>query len=461
MTNVPPEWLARSPTLSDAGWSTLSRLLQHPDAPRWNFETGDRMLPVDLDEVSMFRESFGDRGHFSQINRAAIPPDWMFAEVESQRSRSWWFEANLPFTDLGQSWGDLPTMTREDLSTGIELIVPHDIDDFEQLLVYDTSGTTGHAVHYPHHPKLLGKNQVLAERALADAGVRADFAASEVSCANVCAQQRTYVFASTFGVWNHAGFVKVNLATHDWSGGEDAARRYLRQADPQLVTSDPASLVRMLEWEIPVAPRAILSTALELPSSLRAALREEYDCPVVDWYSTTETGPIAYSWDDEGRMKLVCEDAFVEVVDADGRPVPEGELGEVVVTTGRNPFVYLFRYRTGDFARLERGDVPALHDFRGRGAVWFQRSDGEPVNSVDIARAVRLRTPIAMHAFVQHADRSVSMRIRPVRGLPVDIEGVEHELRELFGGVRIAVTIDPDLGSTGKVTPYRSELEAP
>ena len=61
--------------------------------------------------------------------------------------------------------------------------------------------------------------------------------------------------------------------------------------------------------------------------------------------------------------------------------------GEIAVTGGRNPFVPLLRYRTGDWGRLDYGRcpcgdrMPRLLDLEGRPPVVFRRPDGSPVRS--------------------------------------------------------------------------------
>lgn len=458
---IPEEWRVRNPTLSAAGHRQLMSVLQHPDAPRWNFATGDRLVRQDLQEVDDFRERLStDRGQ--SASTGAVPPAWMLEEVLHLRSRCWWYEDHIPNdSNLETDWGQLPTMTREDLAVRLERVVPHDIEDLSRLIAYDTSGTTGHAVRFPHHPAMLAKSHALAEWAFRLHGAAVSFEPSMVGCANICAQMNTYVFANPFSVWNDSTFVKVNLNENDWSGGSDSARRFLKAQNPAIVTSDPISLAEMIRWEIEVAPHAILSTAVTLSPELRARVAEHFGCPVIDWYSTTETGPIGCSDPASNELRIMPPDLFVEVVAPDGTPVADGELGEIAVTGGRNPFVPLFRYRTGDFARIRRGPAPVLYDLRGRGVVFFRASNGAVVNAVDVGRVMRLRSVFVQHQFTQHADGRCVARIRPVPTIPVDVVGLERDLSRLFGDWPLEVRIDERLGDDqpgGKVVPYVSEM---
>ncbi len=52
-------------------------------------------------------------------------------------------------------------------------------------------------------------------------------------------------------------------------------------------------------------------------------------------------------------------DLYFEIVDpVDGRPLPDGEPGEVVFTTLTRRGMPLIRYRTGDLARFLPGSCP-------------------------------------------------------------------------------------------------------
>jgi phenylacetate-CoA ligase len=368
---------------------------------------------------------------------------------------------------LERDWASIPTLRREDLAARIERLVPED-EPLERLIVYETSGTTGHALRVPHHPRAVAQLHVLAERALAWHGCAVRRGPESVACMNLHAQARLWVYPSLFSVWGEAGFARLNLAPRDWPGGLASAARFLSALDPGFLSGDPVSLSELLRLDTPARPAALLSTAVALAPALRRALSARFACPVLDWYSTTETGPIACSRPDGAggeSLGILAPDLFVELLDAEGRPVPDGARGEITVTGGRNPYLPLLRYRTGDFARWltvtdSCGRVEwRLADLEGRAAVSFRADDGSPVNPVDVGRALRGRFAVLQHSFSQEADGSCRAVLRPASGIPIDAAQVAAELRALFGdSTPIAVSIDPDLGREGKVVPYRSAL---
>ncbi len=442
------------PEITAEAYQTLRALRQHPDGPRWNFEVGDKVTAEDLQAVQAFRARQDVPDRF-----AAEPSDEILTWLQSTRPRSWLLQELLPdapTSELRARWSELPTMGREDLARRLPEVIPFDAD-LDRLIAYDTSGTTGYAIDVPTHPRTLALAHVLCEVALGAYGIDAEFTAGETACINVCAQENTYVFNNVFSVWNQATFAKVNLREDQWPDGVDSARRFFADLNPRFITSDPVAIAEMIRWELPIEPAAIFSTAVALSPGLRDLASEHFRCPVVDWYSVTETGPIAFAAPDGRGYRPITSDLFVEVIDPDGRPVPDGHWGELAVTGGRNPYVPLLRYRTGDRARHQDGRIL---DLDGRQAVAFRATDGTPVNPVDIARVLRAHCAFVQHEFVQHRDGRCTLTIRPAPGLPVDTDLMAGLLRDLFGDDQpLEVRVDPDLGSTSKVLPYRSELK--
>jgi phenylacetate-CoA ligase len=108
------------------------------------------------------------------------------------------------------------------------------------------------------------------------------------------------------------------------------------------------------------------------PPSLRDWFTERgmtiYQC-----YATADLGLIAY--ETVSRQGLVlAEDVIVEIVrPGTGDPVPEGEVGELVVTS-LNPVYPLIRFGTGDLSAVLPGQCPTGRT-NGRIKGWMGRAD--------------------------------------------------------------------------------------
>ena len=458
------------PLLSSASRRMWKRLLEHPDAPRWNARVGDRVIAADLVAVDALRARLAAARAAARAEDTAalssVPQDEVLAIVARAlrtvpllRDRA---PAGVePASDPSDNWQRVPFTSREDLATRPELLVPDDAD-LSRVIVHSTSGTSGHAVVIPMSPRSLALSHALLEDVLAAHGVRFTPSPESVAVTHLCAQRDTFVFATVFSVWGGAPFVRENLDDGAWPGGRDAARRFARAWPSAVVSGDPAAFRTALEWELPIAPRAFVSTAHTLEPALAARLESVYGARVIDWYSLTETGPIAASVPGVDGLVVIAPDLFVEALGPHGVPVSGGERGELTVSGGRNPYFPLVRYRTGDTGRIVRtrradGSVRTrILELEGRRPVVFRDAARRPLPSVDLTRALRAAATLAQHAIHQQADGSIDVRLRGVPGISVDTASCADALRALVG-VTVRATVDETLGQDGKLTAYRSD----
>jgi phenylacetate-CoA ligase len=462
MSEIPPEWRARAPAISERAWAGLARMLQHADAPRYNRTIGDRVGDGELAALARMRDALRTQ----PLEAEPAPSTRITDVVEGLRERLFLLDDLPEGFDVARDFEQLPTTDRELIARRLEDLVPRD-RALADAIVYSTSATTGHAVVVPSHPQAMVQNLAHLERLAALHGVTLDPREGEPFSLNASLQQRTYVFATTMSGWRGAVFAKVNLAPHDWAGGEAARGRFLRDFAPAFVASEPVTLSEAVRLELPVRPRLVVSSAVSLPAAVADRVRAAWGAAVVDLYSSTETGPIAASVPGIDGHVVLLPDLYVEVLGPDGQRLPDGERGELTVTGGRNPFLPLVRYRTGDHGRLATVTLPdgrrarVIQGLEGRAPVSFRATDGGTVGSVDIARRLRPIAPFVQHALWQRADGSVELRLRPLPGVPVPREDFDHVLRELFGrDARVAVVLDASLGAGGgKVVAWRSDVE--
>src|SRR5215472_3153332 len=115
-----------------------------------------------------------------------------------------------------------------------------------------------------------------------------------------------------------------------------------------------------------------LVSGAALPASLREELSHR-GIAVLQCYATAELGVIAYESETHDGM-IVNETVIVEVVrPGTGDPIPDGEVGEVVVTSF-NPDYPMIRLGTGDLSALMPGSSPCGRtNARLRG--WMGRAD--------------------------------------------------------------------------------------
>lgn len=115
-----------------------------------------------------------------------------------------------------------------------------------------------------------------------------------------------------------------------------------------------------------------------LPDTLRQWLRDHGVARVLQFYGTADVGAIAYETaDPSGDVfpgMIVNENLILEIIDPEsGKPVGEGETGEVVITL-MNPDYPLVRFGTGDLSTALPGHSPCGRT-NMRIAGWQGRAD--------------------------------------------------------------------------------------
>lgn len=111
-------------------------------------------------------------------------------------------------------------------------------------------------------------------------------------------------------------------------------------------------------WVLPKYQiQKVLTSTDTLPKAIRASLQSIWGCEVFDHWGMTETG-LGGGVECAAHQGLHLREAdlFFEIIDPQsGQLLPDGEIGEVVITTLTRQAMPLVRYRTGDLSRLIPG----------------------------------------------------------------------------------------------------------
>lgn len=455
--------LERIPRFKPEWRETLQRLREHPAAPVWNTEVGDRLGLEDARHVEWFEEEL----HANRRSAGAGPPDWLLQWIRELEPRTIYFRERLKHLNLEREFERILPMVRADLAASLARIIPEDAS-LEGLVINPTSGTTGVPLLCPSHPRAVGCYDPMIQFVLRRHGVNARYDHTKVAALQVCAQRRTTVYATVHSYLNGAGFAKINLDSSGWRRVEHAAE-YLRDMAPVFFSGDPWAYIELMRVAPEARAGALLTTSLTLTPTLRARFEAHFKRPVADVYSLNETGPIGYSSPEYPQFfQQLPHDIYIEIADADGRSLPDGEVGELLVSGGRNPYLPLLRYRTGDRARIVSrtgggGDPALLFELiGGRKLTILYDSANRRINPIDVSRILR-RYPIVQHQTVQRRDYSLdlALQIAEAPPLPPILETrLRDELVELFGEstpIRIEYVSEFDVRNS---PPFVSELES-
>ena len=211
-----------------------------------------------------------------------------------------------------------------------------------------------------------------------------------------------------------------------------------------------------------VSPRSIMTSATTLEPAMRTTIERVFKAPVFDRYGSREVGGVAGENGDGLGMLLPPLTHYVEVVDQDGMPVPEGVTGELVVTLLVNYSMPLIRFRIGDAGALGppvgASPWPRLTNVLGRVTDIFYTASGDRIYGGLFTRHFYGKEWVAQFQVVQEAYDHVVVRIVPAGDIaPETFADEKRELVSAFKGfmgqecrVDIELVQGIEVGPTGK-----------
>ena len=175
--------------------------------------------------------------------------------------------------------------------------------------------------------------------------------------------------------------------------------------------------------------------------ALFPSLRRDYadrGITCLQCYATADLGNIAYESPAMEGM-IVDEGVLVEIVrPGTGDPVPEGEVGEVVVTT-LNPDYPLIRFATGDLSAVMAGASPCGRtNTRIRG--WMGRADQTTKIKGMFVRPEQVAALVARHPEVARA-RVIATREGEMDVMTVRLESLADDPARYEGSVAAALKL--------------------
>jgi phenylacetate-CoA ligase len=265
---------ARYPTLSEHGRRLIDFMREHPHAPIYRNESGNRLTADDVEHVRAFERDVAaaDVGW-----NPAIIPEWLEAFVERC------FQTTPFYRRYGASprdFRDLPTVSRADLGRDIAPFVPDDAA-IDRLINFQTSGTTGHPLLIASLPRVAASYLAFHKRALRRFGIELTYGRGQVGVVLVGFQRKCFTYVSVTPTMDESGLAKINLHPDDWRRPDDRAK-YLDALAPEIITGDPLAFAELATLPMRWRPRALLSTSMALRPASRRALEERFNCPVVD-----------------------------------------------------------------------------------------------------------------------------------------------------------------------------------
>jgi phenylacetate-CoA ligase len=193
---------------------------------------------------------------------------------------------------------------------------------------------------------------------------------------------------------------------------------------PALLRSYPATAHRLAqavaERNIRLPLRAVLTTGETLYPWQRQAIEAQFRCPVFDAYGG-DGMDVAFQCGHSGTYHINAEAVIVEVVDGQGRPLPPGQEGQIVLTNLNNMAMPFVRYAIGDLGALSpercacgRG-LPMLAYVRGRSSDQLVLASGRALQMWFFTTLFRLTPGIDAFQVRQTGRDRISISLVPGR----------------------------------------------
>ncbi len=310
-----------------------------------------------------------------------------FEKVPRYRQR---FEAVGLTPDDVRSIDDLaglPFITKEDLRDAYPLglfAVPMD----EVVRLHASSGTTGQQVLVPYTRADLAVWTAAMIRTLRLAGVGSDDVV-----------QNAYGYGLfTGGLGVHDAAQALGAAVIPISGG-NAARQIavMRDFGTTVICSTPSFFLQLIDRaeEMGVELRGLrlrvgVFGAEPWSEEMRLRIEQAAGLEAFDIYGLAEiVGPGVAGECPAHQGLHVLEDLFFpEIIDpASGHLLPDGQEGELVLTTLSKQAMPMLRYRTGDITALESGECPCGRTLRRMRRVSHRSDDLFIVHGVNVYSA--------------------------------------------------------------------------
>jgi phenylacetate-CoA ligase len=187
-------------------------------------------------------------------------------------------------------------------------------------------------------------------------------------------------------------------------------------------------------------------------------LAAELGCRLYSVYGAMEMGTIGFQCERRDGFHLNVDLCALRVVDGEGRTLPDGEVGDIVVSSLENRATVLLNYSIGDRGVIDPRPcpcgrtLPVLASFAGRSSETIALPDGRRLSSLVLEGLFRTELRSTLRAQLQQVEPGrISWRIVPFRSVDPD------ELRRAFvaraaqclgSDVQLTVQIEEQIATT-------------
>ncbi len=219
-------------------------------------------------------------------------------------------------------------------------------------------------------------------------------------------------------------------------------------------------------------PKAIVYTAENLIESARRRIAEGFGIPVFSWYQANEAMKIAFECERHTGLHVNIDLCPVRIVDGEGRALPVGESGEIVVSNLVSQATVLLNYRLGDVAALLPEpcpcgrSLPLLSHIHGRSDDIIELPSGRMIHPLTARLLLDSEEWIWQYQVVQRTPSQLDLAIVPTEDCNREElrRRIVRKFAETFGddmATNVSFVDSIDRTATGKQRAVLSLVQRP
>lgn len=312
-----------------------------------------------------------------------------------------------------------------------------------KLIAKSTGGSTGVPLHFHLNTDSNDRRMAAAHRGYGWAG--APLGTKQLYLWGVPLGER-----SRWKHWKDSLYNRLyrRLVLNSFELGDEHVTRFLQELnryrpDAIVAYTNPLYVfARFLEQHRlkPFSPQSVLVGAEKLFPFQRELIEKVFKAPVFETYGSREFMLIGAECDRHEGLHLTMENLLVEVLDDDGRPTPDGEEGNIVITDLHNHGMPFIRYRIGDRAIAGWGTcscgrgLPLLRRVVGRQLDVLHTPDGRRIPGEFFPHLLKEFASVQRFQVVQEEADRIQLRMVLKSGWTnADHHLLEREVRRVIG----------------------------
>lgn len=209
----------------------------------------------------------------------------------------------------------------------------------------------------------------------------------------------------------------------------------------------------------------------DMVSPLGREIADQLGCRLYSVYGAMEVGTIGFQCERRDGFHLNVDLCPVRIVDGDGRTLPPGEVGDIVVSSLENRATVLLNYRVGDRGVIDQSPcpcgrtLPVLASFAGRSSEMIDLGDGRKLSSLVLEGLFRAELRRTLRAQMEQLGPGrLCWRIVPFRTVDaaeLQAAFVERAARVLGADVSLTVRIEEHIAPTSEGKLVRAVVRKP